>query len=139
MYTAEQREQMLHLAVEAIDGALRTGGRAIPDYPDFLDAPGTLSRFLSEAEGGLKGVVKAERRLRREEQGKAIEEEKGIRAALAKKLRALEALTLEALAGEGPEFALVMVRRDRDGNLVVLGELPEDVPQLERAAKRLVG
>ena len=100
---------------------------------------GTLSRFLSEAEGGLKGVVKAERRLRREEQGKAIEEEKGIRAALAKKLRALEALTLEALAGEGPEFALVMVRRDRDGNLVVLGELPEDVPQLERAAKKLVG
>lgn len=100
---------------------------------------GTLSRFLSEAEGGLKGVVKAERRLRREEQGKAIEEEKGIRAALAKKLRALEALTLEALAGEGPEFALVMVRRDRDGNLVVLGELPEDVPQLERAAKRLIG
>lgn len=100
---------------------------------------GTLSRFLAEAEGGLKGVVKAERRLRREEQGKAIEEEKGIRAALAKKLRALEALTLEALAGEGPEFALVMVRRDRDGNLVVLGELPEDVPQLERAAKKLVG
>ena len=100
---------------------------------------GTLSRFLAEAEGGLKGVVKAERRLRREEQGKAIEEEKGIRTALAKKLRALEALTLEALAGEGPEFALVMVRRDRDGNLVVLGELPEDVPQLERAAKRLVG
>jgi hypothetical protein len=100
---------------------------------------GTLSRFLGEAEGGLKGVVKAERRLRREEQGKAVEEEKGVRAALAKKLRALEALTLEALAGEGPEFALVMVRRDADGNLVVLGELPEDVPQLERAAKKLVG
>jgi hypothetical protein len=100
---------------------------------------GSLSRFLGEAEGGLKGVVKAERRLRREEQGKAIEEEQGIRKALAKKLRALEALTLEALAGEGPEFALVMVRRDADGNLVVLGELPEDVPQLERAAKRLIG
>jgi hypothetical protein len=100
---------------------------------------GSLSRFLSEAEGGLKGVVKAERRLRREEQGKAIEEEKGIRPALAKKLRALEALTLEALAGEGPEFALVMVRRDPQGHVVVLGELPEDVPQLERAAKRLVG
>ena len=100
---------------------------------------GSLARFLGEAEGGLKGVVKAERRLRREEQGKAIAEEKGIRAALAKKLRALEALTLEALAGEGPEFALVMVRRDAQGNLVVLGELPEDVPQLERAAKKLVG
>lgn len=100
---------------------------------------GSLARFLGEAEGGLKGVVKAERRLRREEQGKAIEEEKGIRKALAKKLRALEALTLEALEGEGPEFALVMVRRDADGSLVVLGELPEDVPQLERAARRLVG
>src|SRR5690606_28579847 len=30
---------------------------------------GTLGRFLTEAEGGLKGVVKAERRLRREEAG----------------------------------------------------------------------
>ncbi|MEE4316892.1 MAG: hypothetical protein V2I74_07910 [Erythrobacter sp.] len=100
---------------------------------------GSLSHFLSEAEGGLKGVVKAERRLRREEQGKAIEEEKGVRAALAKKLRALEALSLEALAGEGPEFALVMVRRDADGNLAVLGELPEDVSQLERAARKLIG
>ncbi|MFN3863858.1 MAG: hypothetical protein ACK4RT_06190 [Erythrobacter sp.] len=100
---------------------------------------GSLARFLAEADGGLKGVVKAERRLRREEQGKAIAQERGIRKALARKLRALEALTLEALAGEGPEFALVMVRRDADGNLVVLGELPEDVPQLERAARRLIG
>lgn len=100
---------------------------------------GSLSRFLGEAEGGLKGVVKAERRLRREEQGKATEDEKGVRTALAKKLRALEALTLEALAAEGPEFALVMVRRDAAGNVVVLGELPEDVPQIERAAKKLVG
>ncbi|MBI1404020.1 MAG: hypothetical protein GC147_12510 [Porphyrobacter sp.] len=100
---------------------------------------GSLAHFLGEAEGGLKGVVKAERRLRREEQGKAVEDEKGVRAALAKKLRALEALTLEALAGEGPEFALVMVRRDAEGNVAVIGELPEDVPQIERAAKRLVG
>ena len=100
---------------------------------------GSLARFLGEAEGGLKGVVKAERRLRREEQGKGEEEARGVRAALAKKLRELEALTLEALAGEGPEFALVMVRRDATGNVVVLGELPEDVPALERAAKKLVG
>jgi len=100
---------------------------------------GSLAQFLGEAEGGLKAVVKAERRLRREEQGKAIEEERGIRAALAKKLRALEALTLAALAGEGPEFALVMVRRDAEGGVVVLGELPEDVPLLERAAKKLIG
>jgi len=100
---------------------------------------GTLARFLGEAEGGLKGVVKAERRLRREEQGKAEDEHKGIRAALAEKLRALAALSLAELPAEGPEFALVMVRRDEAGNLMVLGELPEDVPQLERAAKRLVG
>ncbi|WP_086618119.1 PAS domain-containing protein [Erythrobacter tepidarius] len=100
---------------------------------------GTLARFLSEAEGGIKGVVKAERRLRRAEQGAAIDAEKGIRKALAEKLRALEALTLAALASDGPEFALVMVRRDAHGNLAVLGELPEDVPQLERAAKKLVG
>lgn len=99
---------------------------------------GSLARFLEKAEGGIKGVVKAERRLRREQQGLAIKPQRGIRAALAEKLRALQARTLETLAGEGPEFALVMVRRDGAGKLAVLGELPEDVAQLERAAKHLL-
>jgi len=100
---------------------------------------GTLARYLGEAEGGLKGVVKAERRLRREESGKAPRPERQMRAALAKQLRALEALTFDAITAEGPEFALVMVRRDGHGEPAVLGEIDEDIALVERAAKRLLG
>jgi hypothetical protein len=100
---------------------------------------GDLADFLAETDGGLKAVVKAERRLRREEQGKVVEDEAAVRAALAEKLRALEAMTLEALDGAGPEFALVLIRRDEIGCAELLAELPEDVGQIERAARKLVG
>jgi hypothetical protein len=100
---------------------------------------GTLARYLGKAEGGLKGVVRAERRLRREEAGKEAQAGAAVREALAEQLRALEALVLEALDGGGPEFALVMIRRDETGCAQLLGELPEDIGQLERAARTLVG
>lgn len=96
---------------------------------------GSLADFLGQTEGGLKAVVKAERRLRREEQDKPVEDAAAVREALAEKLRELEAITLEALDGAGPEFALVLIRRDEVG----CAELPEDIAQLERAARKLVG
>jgi hypothetical protein len=101
--------------------------------------PGSLAGFLSETEGGLKAVVKAERRLRREEQGKPVEDAAAVREALAQQLRALEAMTLEALDGAGPEFALVLIRRDDIGCAEILAELPEDIGQIERAARKLLG
>src|SRR5690606_908323 len=51
---------------------------------------GTLGDFLRQADGGLKGVVQAERQMRKVESGKAIEVDP--REALAAKLRALPAL-----------------------------------------------
>jgi hypothetical protein len=102
-------------------------------------AKGSLVDFLSETDGGLKAVVKAERRLRREEQGKPVEDAAAVREALAKQLRALEAMTLEALDGAGPEFALVLIRRDEIGCAEILAELPEDIGQIERAARKLLG
>ncbi len=100
---------------------------------------GTLAEFLTEAEGGLKGVVQAERRLRREEAGKEVKVKTGPREALAKKLRELDAMLLEALAADGPEFGLVMIRRTEDGDVEVLGEIEQDIPMIERAARKLVG
>ena len=99
---------------------------------------GALAGFLGEAEGGLKGVVKAERRLRREESGQPVEPEGAPREKLAKKLRKLEPVALADIAREGGEFGLVMIRRD-GGEVVLLGEIPEDVPLIERAARRLLG
>ncbi len=100
---------------------------------------GSLAGFLREAEGGLKGVVSTERRLRREEAGKPVEDAGQVRAELANKLRELEALTLEALGHEGPEFGLVMVRRNELGEVELLGEIEQDIPMIERAARKLVG
>lgn len=100
---------------------------------------GSLADHLRLAEGGLKGVVQAERRLRREEAGKAIEPADGPRAALADKLRAMEPRGFGDIAPEGQEFALVMIRRLESGEIVVLGEVPEDVALVERAARRLLG
>ena len=100
---------------------------------------GALGEFLAQAEGGLKGVVKAERRLRREETGKPVEAPDAPRHALAKKLRALEPQDFAAIPAEGQEFALVMIRRTDDGAVLVLGEVPDDVALVEKAARKLVG
>jgi hypothetical protein len=100
---------------------------------------GSLAGFLAETEGGVKAVVKAERRLRREEQGKPVEDVHAVREALAQALRSLEAITLEHLDGAGPEFALVLVRRDEIGCAEILAEVPEDVALIERAARKIVG
>ncbi|MCX9148360.1 hypothetical protein [Erythrobacter sp. WG] len=100
---------------------------------------GSLATYLAETEGGVKAIVKAERRLRREAQGKPVEEPGAVREALAQALRALEAITLEHLDGAGPEFALVLVRRDEIGCAEILAELPEDVAWIEKAARKIVG
>ncbi len=100
---------------------------------------GALGDFLADAEGGLKGVVQAERRMRREESGKPVDPVDSPRAALARKLRELEALTLDALAEEGPEFALVMVRRSEERGVELIGEIDQDIPMIERAARKLLG
>ncbi len=99
---------------------------------------GSLSAFLRDADGGLKGVVQAERRARKEEQGKPLAEDKTIRPALAAKLRQLEPLPFDELEGEGAEFALVMIRRTPEGEVQILGELPEDVGLIERTARKLL-
>ncbi len=100
---------------------------------------GALAGFLAETDGGVKAIVKAERRLRREEQGKPVEDAAAVREALAAQLRALEAISLEELDGAGPEFALVLIRRDEIGCAEILAELPEDIAQIERAARKIAG
>lgn len=97
---------------------------------------GELGAYLASAPGGLKGVVALERKLRREETGKTAPKP---RAPLIEGLRALDHKPLYALEPEGAEFALVMVRRLASGSAVLLGEIADDQPMLERAARRLLG
>lgn len=96
-----------------------------------------LGEYLRQADGGLKGVVQAERRMRKAESGK----EPGIdpREALVAKLRAMPAGDFAAIDPSGSEFALVMIRRGDAGEVVMIGEIPQDDALLERAARKLVG
>ncbi len=43
------------------------------------------------------------------------------------------------LAGNVGEFGLVMIRRTEDGDVVVLGEIEQDIPLIESAARKLLG
>ena len=95
---------------------------------------GTLADYLGRAEGGLKGVVQAEREARKADSGDTAHETP--REALARKLRGIAPLGFEDLAREGEEFALVMIRRVA-GEVVVLGEIA-DAALVEKAARKLV-
>ncbi len=99
---------------------------------------GMLAGYLAQAEGGLKGIVKAERQLRREENGKDGEEAEGPQEKLARKLRSLEPKSFDSLHADGDEFGLVMIRRMPNGDVVMLGEITCDTPLVERAARKLV-
>lgn len=99
---------------------------------------GELAEFLTQAEGGLKGVVQAERRMRKEEAGKPVAPADAVRPSLARKLRKLEARDLADLSPEGAEFGLVMIRRLEDGSIALLGEVSDDIALVEKVARRLV-
>src|SRR5690606_27718038 len=64
--------------------------------------------------------------------------EAGLEPAISRKLRELPAREFTAIPQEGSEFALVLVRRMAGGGVAVLGEVPADLPLVERAARRLV-
>ena len=99
---------------------------------------GDLADFLAKADGGLKGVVAEERRIRAEEAGRTRKVKDAPSKALAKKLRKLAGQDLETLHGEGAEFAVVMIRRDENGNVVMLGEIADDIALVERVGRKLV-
>lgn len=99
--------------------------------------PGALAKFLSSAPGSLRGVVAEERRLRRIETGANKAERTGPSDAMARKLRGMALRPLGAVSGEGDEFLLVLARRLPDGTAAMIGEVPRDIPLLERAARRL--
>lgn len=98
---------------------------------------GELGRYLAEAAGGLKGVVHTERRMRREEAGRALA--KRGPEALAESLRALPQRKIAEIApADGAEFALVLVRRLDNGEIAMIGEVMEDPALFERAARNLI-
>ena len=100
---------------------------------------GKLAEFLKEADGGLKAIIAAERDFRREQEGRApAPKPKGPKKAIARKLRAIEPREFASIAPAGEEFALVMIRRTDEGEVVMLGEVPGNASLIEKAARELL-
>ena len=100
---------------------------------------GELAAFLASAKGGLKGVVASERRARRLLAGKPeIEQRQVPRATIARQLRRIDPVTIADIKPEGSEFGLVMIRRTESGEIEILGEVPQDIALIEKAARKLL-
>ncbi|MFT4055085.1 MAG: hypothetical protein QM681_11310 [Novosphingobium sp.] len=97
---------------------------------------GTLSAHLAATPGGVKALVREERRLRREEAGTVPA---NARERLASELRAIEARPLADLDASGEEFTVLVARRLANGEVVLVGEVSDDEALLQRAARRLLG
>jgi hypothetical protein len=90
---------------------------------------GGFQQFVEQAEGGLKGLVAAERKARRPDKPAEDKAEAGKAA-----LRAAPSIPLSQLA-TNQEFALVLTRRNADGVHEVV-ELVADSAMLDRAIRR---
>ncbi|MFM5949459.1 MAG: hypothetical protein ACKOPM_09565, partial [Novosphingobium sp.] len=75
---------------------------------------------------------------RKEQAGKTVDPADTAREKLARKLRALPTLDFADLPADGAEFAVLIARRMDDGSVVLVGEVPDDVALLERAARKLL-
>jgi hypothetical protein len=102
--------------------ALSFAARQSVDSGGFLD-------FIEAQPGGLKGLVEAERRVRRPDADGSAWRERAWTM-----LREARPRPLEALAGNG-EFALVLVRRDANGEVSPVASVP-DMALLDRAIRK---
>jgi hypothetical protein len=99
---------------------------------------GELAAYIAAAPGGLKAIVAEERKLRREESGKPAKVRTEPRKNLVRQLRKLEHSPITEVAAEGEEFALLVARRLPNGEVVLLGEVSDDVSLFEKAARKLL-
>ena len=98
-------------------------------------APGGFGAFIESADGGLKGLVKAERAARRPtrkaDRYEAAAGELRTRAPIA---------SVPVGAGSGDsEFVLLVARRDGSGSLDVVARLDDDAALTRRAVSRAAG
>ena len=93
------------------------------DYAHRNAVPaGGLADLLSKHDGGLKGVVQAERRARKVEKGEHV---KPVSLDPRPRLRAARARDLAEFAHGSEEFVVLVARRDADGQVVLVGSVDD--------------
>jgi hypothetical protein len=95
---------------------------------------GSVADYLQAFDGGLKGVIRAERELR----GKPETNRSARLERIEAKLRTQPVHDFGHFAPEGQEFALVIARRMPDGSVTFVGEVPPDDRLLCSAARKFL-
>lgn len=98
---------------------------------------GELAGFIGKAEGGLKGVLQLARLGDASARSHEVKRTRPL-PTLVHKLEELPCRHFGDLEAEGDEYTLVLARRLPDGQMGALGEVPRDIPMLEKAIRRLL-
>ena len=100
-------------------------------YADRNAVPmGGLAEILANYDGGLKGIVAAERRARKVASGQHVA---ATPADPRPRLRAARARDLSEFAGSGEEFVLLVARREADGSIAIVGSVEGDASLTDKA------
>ena len=91
---------------------------------------GGLDAFISGADGGIKGIVKAERTLRKPAPQPDLFDQ--VRA----ELRARPAIAHVQMAAGGEEFVLLLARAGADGELDIVARIDDDAALSNRALRK---
>ena len=105
-------------------------------YADRNSVPmGELTAVLSGYDGGLKGIVAAERRAKKVASGKDIA---ATPADPRPRLRAAPARDLSEFAGSSEEFVLLVARREADGSVSIIASVEGDAALTDKALRKAV-
>jgi hypothetical protein len=94
---------------------------------------GGLAEILSNYDGGLKGIIAAERRAKKVASGQHIAT---TQADPRPRLRNARARDLSEFAGVGEEFVLLVARRNADGSVAIVGAVEADAAMTEKALRK---
>ncbi len=94
---------------------------------------GTLADVLAKYDGGLKGIIAAERRAKKVAAGQHVA---STPADPRPRLRAARQRDLSEFAGAGEEFVLLVARRDADGGMAIIGAVESDAALTEKALRK---
>jgi hypothetical protein len=96
---------------------------------------GGLAAILSSYDGGLKGIVAAERRARKVASGQHVA---ATAADPRPRLRSARSRDLSEFAGNGEEFVLLVARREADGSVAIVGHVDGDAALTDRALRKTI-
>ena len=103
-------------------------------YADRNAVPvGGLARILGSYDGGLKGVVAAERRARKVASGQHVASTP-VDPRL--RLRSARVRDLSEFSGSGEEFVLLIARREADGSVAIVGSVEGDAILTDKVLRK---